>query len=644
MAAHWIVHRNPARRAALLRLAGAPDTLAGGPDDRHFEEATAPRIVLLGVHGDFEAELDFAYRFAPRLRDTVWILVCEPADLAETRRLFDSLPAAVLAYPPDIVALRRRLRDVLRRRLTSTLSERLERDALASRFARWFGDLELPNLLRALDPQLARVPVLVRGEPGSGRSLLARYIHVFGGSAGGAFVSVPAAEIPSADALRLILERASSAPGAERALSVCLEDADRIQPSVQQALRSWVELAPPSGLPSGARLRWLGTAGPADAPDAPAESEAPLLSALATIPLEILPLRERPALVPHLIEETTHAWAVEQGQHVRRFSEEAIAALQEYPWPGNLRELERVVACALAADASDPVPASALRFGGEPLARPVSPLPPPVTAAPRTTEAGAPDGSAAAHALDAARDAPEATFLVSDHGVRELPPPPDDSADALARRFLAAIAHEIRNPLVPIRTLARLLPERFEDPEFRTRFAHQVGQDVERIASVIDRMAAFAELAPPGPGVVDVAELLDEILESHRSEIQERRLLVLKEYDRSQPLVHCDPEHLRFALAGIIGDALARAPERGDLYLAAKHSASGLRGLPTVRVLLRHRSPTATGPRGSVDRISLSESSLELVMAESILRGLGGRLTSDATDPGETLRVVDIPA
>ncbi|HVP28889.1 MAG TPA: histidine kinase dimerization/phospho-acceptor domain-containing protein [Myxococcota bacterium] len=666
MAALWIVHRDSARRAALLRLAAEPEALAGAPTDRQFDEAELPQVVLLGVLGDFEAELEFAHRFAPRLRGATWLLVCEPVDLAETRRLFDTLPAEVLAYPPDAVSLRRRLRGARQRRLADSLSERRTRDALAARFARWFGGLDMPELLRALDPHLARVPLLVRGEPGSGRAVLARYVHVFGGTTGGAFLPVSCPGLQSLDGLREELQRASTRGAAGQSLSVCLEDVDRLAVPLQHELRSWIEIAPPSGVLHAACLRWIGTAGPTFDPAAPTDGEAPALSALAGITLEIPPLRERLQLLPALVADAALAWANTQGQRLRRFSDEAIAALQEYPWPGNLRELEQVVARTLAADPADPIPAASLRFSDEPSPPPAAATGHARAAAPRPEETGrgrllGPDDFLPAGELEPPpeprRSTPasppvvpppappmEGGFLVSDRGVSPVPPPREDSADALARRFLAAIAHEIRNPLVPIRTLAQLLPQRFEDAEFRSRFAAQVGEDVDRIATVIDRMSAFANLAAPGPGIVDVAELLDEILESHRGDIQQRRLLVLKELDRSQPLVHCDPEHLRFALAGIVGEALALIPERGDLYLASKHHASGLRGLPSVRILLRHHSPSGLARREPLEGVSVAENSLELVMAESILRGLGGRLTIDSTDADETLLVVDIPA
>jgi signal transduction histidine kinase len=209
---------------------------------------------------------------------------------------------------------------------------------------------------------------------------------------------------------------------------------------------------------------------------------------------------------------------------------------------------------------------------------------------------------------------------------------------------VGAVAHEIRNPLVPIRTLAQLLPQHFDDPEFRERFAQQVGSDVERITETLDRMAGFAGLGPPESRSVDIAALLDALLDARRDEIRERRLLVLKELDRTQPNVPADPEHLRFAFGALLDKALSWMPERGDLYLASKHHSSLLRGLPSVRILMRFHSPLRIAPLRDAAGVSLTENALEVVIAETLIRGLGGRLTIDSTDGEETVAVVDLPA
>jgi signal transduction histidine kinase len=157
-------------------------------------------------------------------------------------------------------------------------------------------------------------------------------------------------------------------------------------------------------------------------------------------------------------------------------------------------------------------------------------------------------------------------------------------------------------------------------------------------------MAGFAALGTPQSRSVDVAALLDELLDAHHDEIRERRLLVLKELDRTQPNVPTDREHLRFAFGALLDKALSLMPERGDLYLASKHHGNGLRGLPSVRILLRYHSPHRIALPRDEAGVSLAENTLELVIAETLVSGLGGRLTIDSTDGEETVLVVDLPA
>ncbi|MEI8140052.1 MAG: ATP-binding protein [bacterium] len=59
----------------------------------------------------------------------------------------------------------------------------------------------------------------------------------------------------------------------------------------------------------------------------------------------------------------------------------------------------------------------------------------------------------------------------------------------------ASLSHEVRNPLVAIKTFAQLLPERYEDKDFQHEFRDLVSSEIERLNSIVDQIHAFAN--PP---------------------------------------------------------------------------------------------------------------------------------------------------
>jgi NtrC-family two-component system response regulator AlgB len=258
----WIVHRDARLRSALARVAAAPDdAVSGSPGDPLFDSAPLADVVLLGLAGDLEAELEFAHRTATRYPEVRWILVAERADAAAARELFDGLDAAILSYPPNA----RELRALLQATRPGGSADRLPlsrrpmRDSLAERFARWFADLELPELLRALDPRLGDVPLLILGEEGTGRGLLARYVHAFGSAPSAAFAHVPCDATMSAAALRGAIADAVSAAPAARRCSIWLEDVDTLPVASQRQLVRWIEFGPPEGSAGIRAVRWIGS-------------------------------------------------------------------------------------------------------------------------------------------------------------------------------------------------------------------------------------------------------------------------------------------------------------------------------------------------------------------------------------------------
>ena len=638
----WIVHRDASVRGALARLSAAgSDALLGEPSDRAFETSDPPRIVLLGVERDLEAELEFAHRHAARTADAHWILLPRPGDQHEVARLFDTLAAEILVFPPAPERLRQRIRIALAARPAEALSARRVRDALSARFSRFFADLELPELLRAMDPRLAAAPLLVRGEPGTGRSLLTHYVHIFGGGSRGGFARVPCEGVGTAKSVREMIRDASESPAGRRPSTVCLEDLDRLPLPLQREIRGWIETASPPGLTGARPNRWVATLG--DDPDAGREGalDPSLAQSLAGIAIRIPPLRERPLAIGTFVADTALEWCTTHGERPRQFSPAAIDALRDYPWPGNLRELEAVVARTLAAGLSDPIEAEQLRFDER--EQPLESVSP----------AGQGDRDEAAEEGPApAAPAAEAEPVEPPVEEREAAPaatPPAAPGNDLLQRLVKSVAHQVRNPLVAIRTFASLLPERFEDPEFRGRFHEVVGGDLGRIERVLDQLSGFAALEPAQTAPVNVAALIEQLLEERRSRIQARRLLVLKEIDSASPFALGDEAQLRFALESLIDRTLDWVPERANLYLASKHHPSGLRGGPAVRVLIRFHTPSPASRAPSVDAtvpddLSLRYTSIEIVLAELVIGSQGGTLAVDTTDAEETVILLDLPA
>jgi len=73
------------------------------------------------------------------------------------------------------------------------------------------------------------------------------------------------------------------------------------------------------------------------------------------IPLRLPPLRERRDDIPHLARHFFERYRLEMAKRINSISDEAMAALSRYDWPGNIRELQNVIERAVALEGSDAI-------------------------------------------------------------------------------------------------------------------------------------------------------------------------------------------------------------------------------------------------------------------------------------------------
>lgn len=76
----------------------------------------------------------------------------------------------------------------------------------------------------------------------------------------------------------------------------------------------------------------------------------------------------------------------------------------------------------------------------------------------------------------------------------------------------AGMAHEIKNPLVSLKTFAQLLPERYQDSDFRDTFSNLIGHEIDRIDSLVNQLLRFARPAKPILKPLHAHEVLEKAL------------------------------------------------------------------------------------------------------------------------------------
>jgi two-component system, NtrC family, response regulator len=180
----------------------------------------------------------------------------------------------------------------------------------------------------------ADVPVLLLGEAGTGKRLLARALHQRSGRRDEPFIAVRCAET------RRSLDLASGRGG-----TVFLDELTALASPLQAELATYLTTRPrprPGGRPAPRARVIAASRRDLDAEVAGGRLREDLARALSVVALRIPPLRERGEDLLVLAHEFLRRACVEHGRRLT-FSREAIAALSQHAWPGNVRELASAV-------------------------------------------------------------------------------------------------------------------------------------------------------------------------------------------------------------------------------------------------------------------------------------------------------------
>ncbi len=340
--------------------------------DRLLEVRRWADIILLDMRsvnteGNEEAPLQLIAELNGDATDPPVVVLCDSENRSLLLRAIEHGATDSAANPPNILELRLTLQRADR---LHTAEKELQTLRAGTRSAGRLHELigtsspmqELFALARKIAP--CDVNVLITGETGTGKELLARAIHQFSSRSKGPLVAFSCANLPETLVEDELFGHEKGAfTGAQITRHGRVEAADHgtlfldevgdlglgLQPKLLRVIqeRSFERLGSNKTTSVDIRLICATHRRLAEMVEQKTFRED-LYYRLNVVQLHLPPLRERRDDVPLLAQEFLLKSALQFRKRAKRFSHQALYAFEQYHWPGNVRELENVVQRAVA--------------------------------------------------------------------------------------------------------------------------------------------------------------------------------------------------------------------------------------------------------------------------------------------------------
>ena len=247
-------------------------------------------------------------------------------------------------------------RELARRRLRADVAALRARLSERYRFENIVGSsAPMQAVFRTVAQAAAgRTSVLLTGEPGTGKALIAAAIHEKSRRARGPFVRVTCRGHAESALDRELFGQEHAAPGRDGLLSqaqggtLFLEEIDALPVGLQVKLRRFLEGGrfehADGDQPLAVDVRVIASSG-RDLPQLVADGQLreDLFRRLDAVHIEMPALRDRPSDVPLLAQHFLQVFATAHGKAITGFDEDALERVGGYAWPGNVRELEDAI-------------------------------------------------------------------------------------------------------------------------------------------------------------------------------------------------------------------------------------------------------------------------------------------------------------
>jgi nitrogen-specific signal transduction histidine kinase len=258
---------------------------------------------------------------------------------------------------------------------------------------------------------------------------------------------------------------------------------------------------------------------------------------LNTLSIHIPPLRDRAKEISTIVQFVLEEYSKKMKINKVEISNTVLKLLQNYWWPGNLRELQQVIVrSAMFSDGNILTEKDLL--------------------------------------IETENENKSFVAFLKKADMRPTESKPRNFSSGqnthLFSLFLMELVHRIKNPLVSIKTFTQLLREKFDDGEFREHFYKIVTEDIEKIDAVMNGLVRYVKINTPIEKKDTIHFILEDVLKNYESQLGDKHVKLFKKFEKDLPETIVHDEQLRYILNALLQYVIPFISPNGNIGFLTK--------------------------------------------------------------------------
>jgi signal transduction histidine kinase len=202
------------------------------------------------------------------------------------------------------------------------------------------------------------------------------------------------------------------------------------------------------------------------------------------------------------------------------------------------------------------------------------------------------------------------------------------------------LAHEMKNPMVTIKTFAQLLGDRYQDEDFRARFRDVVGSDIERMDDLLEMMIEFADFTQPRVNRISLEERLRSTVDEVGGECGKRQAVVRWQTNGFSPRIVADEDQLDYILKNVLLAVVSQAKIGSEIGISIRQDGK----VDIAYIREGPRMASITQYLGSLtEAAGESILPLRILLAKQLVERNRGKIAVDSNDPEREILTLEFP-